>query len=172
MPVAPFKNIHPKIHETAWISPTAWVTGEVEIAEDVSFFFGAVARGDVLPIFIGRGTNVQDNAMIHTSIGRNPTVIGQNVTIGHHAIIHGAKIGNTCIIGMGSTVLDDAVISDNCLIGANSLVTEGKVIPEGTLALGSPAKPVRDLTEKELQMLKSSAERYIKVASEYKSQNL
>ncbi|MEZ4752713.1 MAG: gamma carbonic anhydrase family protein [Bdellovibrionota bacterium] len=169
MPVIPFKDKHPIIHESVWISPTAWVTGEVELAENVSFFFGAVARGDILPIKIGKGTNLQENVLVHTSINRQAVQIGEYVTIGHGAIIHGAEVCDTCIIGMGATLLDGAKINKNCIVGANSLVTEDKEFPEGTLIIGSPARTVRDLTQKELAFLKNTADRYIDVMNEYKS---
>ena len=169
MPVIPFKDKTPIIHESVWIAPTAWVTGDVELAEDVSFFFGSVARGDIFPIKIGKGSNIQENSMIHTSHDRQDVRIGEYVTVGHRAIIHGAHVGDNCIIGMGATLLDGAKVAKNCIVGAHSLVTENKEMPEGTLIMGTPAKPIRDLNEDELIFLKKSAENYIKVASEYKN---
>ena len=168
MPVIPFEDKNPRIHESVWIAPDAWVTGDVELGEDVSFFFGAVARGDIQPIKIGKGTNLQENALIHTSYNKQDVVIGEYVTVGHGATIHGAHVGDTCIIGMGATLLDGAKVGSNCIVGAHSLVTLDKEMPEGTLIMGTPAKAVRDLNEKELSYLKKSAENYINVASEYK----
>lgn len=160
MPIIPWKEELPDIKPSVWIAPSAWVTGRVSIDEDSSVFFGAAIRGDIQRIIIGRGTNIQDNAVLHTSIGLHDLVVGSEVTVGHGAILHGCTIKDHVIVGMGATVLDNAVIEENCIIGANSLVTMRTVIPAGHLAVGSPAKPVRKLTEKELNEVKDSARRY------------
>jgi carbonic anhydrase/acetyltransferase-like protein (isoleucine patch superfamily) len=155
------------VAQSAWVAPDAWVIGDTTVAEQVSIFFGAVLRGDIEPIRVGAGTNIQEGALLHTSTGLTPCVVGQNVTIGHRAIIHGCTVGDSCIIGMGATILDGAVIEERCLIGANSLVTMNTRIPAGSLVLGSPAKVVRALTAAELEQLADSAAHYQKLGAEY-----
>ena len=137
------------------------------MAENVSILFGAVLRGDIQRILVGAGSNIQDNAVLHTSRGLHDLVIGANVTVGHSAILHGCTIKDSCIIGMGCTILDDAVIPENCIVGANSLVTMRCAFEPGNLILGSPAKVVRKLNERELQELQDSAASYRKVGKEY-----
>ena len=168
MAIIPYKNIHPKIDESCFIAPESWITGDVRIGKNVSIFFGAVLRGDILPITVGDETNIQEHAVIHSSHGRSPTSIGNQVTIGHRAIVHGCTIGNTCIIGMGSIILDEAVIGDNCLVGAGSVVTERKKFPAGSLIIGSPAKVVRSLEPKELEHLQASAAGYVETGRNYR----
>ena len=170
MPVVEFKTHRPVIHPSAWLAPTAYVTGKTTIGEDVSIFFGSVLRGDIQAIRVGKGTNIQEHALLHTSGGMNDCVVGDFVTIGHGAIIHGCTVHDETIIGMGSTILDNAIIGKNCLIGANSLVTMNTVIPDGHLALGAPAKVIRKLNEAEIQSLRDSALHYIDVGREYARQ--
>jgi len=167
MPILPFQHRIPVVAQSAWVAPDAWVIGDTTVAEQVSIFFGAVLRGDIEPIRVGAGTNIQEGALLHTSTGLTPCVVGQNVTIGHRAIIHGCTVGDSCIIGMGATILDGAVIEERCLIGANSLVTMNTRIPAGSLVLGSPAKVVRALTAAELEQLADSAAHYQKLGAEY-----
>lgn len=143
-----------------WIAPDASVIGKVILEKDAGIWFGAVLRGDNEPITIGTGSNVQDGVMIHTDMGF-PATIGSNCTIGHHAIIHGCKIGKTSLIGMGATILNGAVIGNNCLVGANALITEGKTFPDNTLIVGTPAKAVRHLSADEVDGLRQSAKRYV-----------
>ncbi len=125
-----------------WIAPTAVLIGLVELHEDSSIWFGCVLRGDNEPIVIGRGSNVQENTVMHTDPGK-PLTVGENCTIGHNAIIHGCTIGDGTLIGMGATILNNAVIGKNCIVGANALITEGKVIPDNSLVVGSPGRVVR-----------------------------
>lgn len=165
--VIPFKGHTPTIGNNVFIAPTAWVTGKVEIGDDCSLLFGAVLRGDIQRIIVGRGTNFQEHVTVHTSRGLNDCVIGDNVTVGHGAILHGCTVRDLCIIGMNSTILDEAEIGPNCIIGANSLVTMRTKIPPGTLALGSPARVIRDLTERELKELADSAASYREVGRAY-----
>ena len=141
--------------------------GDVSIEDKSSIWFGAVLRGDDNYIRIGKGTNIQDNAVIHVTKDTNPTIIGDYVTVGHNAIIHGATVEDHCLIGMGAIVLDGSVIGKNTIIGAGSLVTGGKEIPEGVLCLGSPAKVIRKLREDEIEKLYDSGEHYIKLAEIY-----
>ena len=147
----------PDIHPDTWIAPGAHVMGKVVVEEGASIWFCATLRGDNEEIRVGRGSNVQENCVLHTDWGY-PLVIGENVTIGHKAMLHGCTIGDGSLIGMGATILNGARIGKGCLIGAGALVTEGKVIPDGSLVMGAPGKVVRDLDqEAQARLLKSAA---------------
>ena len=154
------------IAEWVFIAEGAKLIGDVTIGEDSSVWYNAVIRGDSNSIVIGENTNVQDNAVLHTSHSHALT-IGDNVTIGHGAIVHGCTVGNNVLIGMGAIVLDGAVIEDNCIIGAGALVTQNKVIPMGSLALGNPAKVVRELKEEEKASIMRNADEYSEEARKY-----
>lgn len=160
MPLYAFKGKRPTRHATAWVAPSADVIGDVVLGEDVSVWFRAVIRADNTPIPIGPRSNVQEGAMLHSDPG-SPLTIGEDVTVGHHAILHGCTIGNRVLIGMGANVLNNAVIADDCLVGAGALVTEGKTFPPGSLIVGSPAKAVRQLDDRAIAMLKVSAAHYV-----------
>ena len=147
------------IAEWVYIAEGAKIIGDVTIGEDSSIWYNAVIRGDSNSIVIGENTNVQDNAVLHTS-NSHALTIGDNVTIGHGAIVHGCTIGNNVLIGMGAIVLDGAVIEDNCIIGAGALVTQNKVMPEGSLVLGNPGKVVREISEDEKQAIIENADEY------------
>lgn len=161
------KNKKPVIDVSCFIAETANIIGDVIIDSNSSIWYNAVIRADDNYVKIGKNTNLQDNATVHNSISF-PTIIGDNVTIGHGAIVHACKVGNNCLIGMGAILLDGAEIGDNTIIGAGSLVAQGKKIPAGVLALGSPAKVIRELTEKEKIDLEISAKHYIACAKEHK----
>ena len=154
------------IDKTVFIADGAKVIESVEMGEGCGVWFNAVIRGDSNEIKIGKGTNIQDNAVIHTSKSFG-VQIGDNVTIGHGAIVHGCTIGNNVMIGMGAIVLDGAIIEDNCIIGAGALVTQGKRIPSGSLAFGNPAKVVRQLSEDEIRSITENAESYVEKAKKY-----
>jgi len=154
--------------ETYWIADDANVIGDVRISDGVGIWFGATLRGDNEPIILGAQTNIQENCVLHTDAGGSPLVIGDRCTIGHKAMLHGCTIGDNTLIGMGATVLNDAVIGKNCLIGAGALVTEGKEIPDGMLVIGAPARPVRALTDTEIENLTHSALKYEKNALHFK----
>jgi len=143
-----------------WIAPDANVIGSVTLGDDVGIWFGATLRGDNEPMTVGRGTNIQEGVMVHSDPGF-PATIGEDCTIGHHAIIHGCSIGDNTLIGMGATILNGAKIGKNCLVGANALVTEGKEFPDNSLIVGSPARVVRTLDEKAAEGIKKSAEKYV-----------
>ncbi len=161
MPVIPFEGHYPKIHPTAFIAPTALVLGDVEIGEYSTVWYGCVLRGDLDPIRIGHHSNVQDNSVLHT--GKNePCLIHDYVTVGHMAIVHGCEIKSGTLVGMGACVLNRSVIGEECIIGAKALVTEGKAFDPRTMILGSPAKAVRELTEKDLEPVRTFTERYVK----------
>ena len=149
-----------------WIAPTAVVIGNVIINENVGIWFGSVIRGDNELIAIGKGSNIQENCTLHTDPGF-PVSIGEGCTIGHNAIIHGCDIGENSLIGMGATVLNGAKIGKNCLIGAGALVPEGKIIPDNSLAIGMPAKVVRELDEAAIAGLRASSEHYVANAKRF-----
>lgn len=153
----------PKIHPSTYIDPAAQVIGDVEIGADSSVWPMAVLRGDVHWIRVGKRSNVQDGTMCHVTTGTHPLILGDDVTIGHGAVLHGCTIGNRVLVGMGAIVLDGAVLEDDCMIGAGALVPEGKRIPSGHLALGVPARVVRPLRPDEIQHLKDSALHYVDI---------
>ena len=144
----------------------AVLIGRVVVQEDVGIWFGAVLRGDNEQITVGTGSNIQENCVLHTDMGF-PLTIGAGCTIGHKAMLHGCSIGNNSLIGMGATVLNGARIGNNCLVGAGALVTEGKEIPDNSLVVGAPAKPVRTLDDKAIEMLKWSAQHYVENARRF-----
>jgi carbonic anhydrase/acetyltransferase-like protein (isoleucine patch superfamily) len=165
--VMPWNGHHPKLGRGVFVASGAAVIGQVEIGEDSNVWFNTVIRGDVNTIKIGARTNIQDNTTVHVTSKTGPTVIGDNVTIGHNAVIHACTIEDYCLIGMGSTILDGAVIRSNCFIAAGSVVTPGKEMPSGMMVMGSPAKPVRPLTQAELDFLRKSALDYVETAKSY-----
>jgi carbonic anhydrase/acetyltransferase-like protein (isoleucine patch superfamily) len=160
----------PEIAEAIFVAPTSTILGDVVLAADSSVFYGAVLRADINEIRVGRGTNIQDNAVIHHS-DTYPAIIGEYCTIGHAAIIHACTIEDECLIGMGASVLDGAVIGSQSIIGANSLVPQRFVCPPRSMVYGSPAKVIRALTESEIASLKYSALKYIEVAKAHLALN-
>jgi carbonic anhydrase/acetyltransferase-like protein (isoleucine patch superfamily) len=153
----------PDTARAAFVAKNATIVGNVVLGPESSVWYGCVLRGDINSIEIGEGTNIQDLTMVHLADDYGVKV-GRYCTIGHSAIIHACEIGDECLIGMGATILDGAKIGDHCIVGANSLVTQRFVAPPGSMILGSPAKVVRALTEKELLGLRAWAEKYIAVA--------
>jgi carbonic anhydrase/acetyltransferase-like protein (isoleucine patch superfamily) len=166
MPILPYKGILPKIAEGVFIAPGAVIIGDVTIHEGASVWFNAVIRGDSAPIVIGPHSNIQDNCTLHADPGA-PVTIGSYCTIGHNAIVHGATLGDHVLVGMGAIVLNHAVVGSNTILGASALVSEHKLVPEGSLAIGIPAKVVRPLNENERLMLSISADNYSKKAADY-----
>lgn len=162
-----FKDKLPKVANNVFVADGSHIIGDVTIEKDCSIWFGAVLRGDDNYITVGEGTNIQDNSVVHVTKDTNPTIIGKYVTIGHSAIIHGAEVGDYCLIGMGSLIMDGCKIGSNTIVAAGSLVPGNKEIPGGVLCMGSPAKVVRELTEDEKKKLISSAEHYMKVVEGY-----
>ncbi len=160
---------HPElIDDTAFVAPNATVVGEVRIAAEASVWFGCVLRGDNEPIVIGPRTNIQDLSVIHTDEGVACT-LGMGVTVGHHAVLHGATVADGALIGIGAIVLNGAVVGSEALIGAGAVVTEGQVIPPRHMALGVPARVVRELTEDELERLRAAAAHYVARAEKFRS---
>ena len=162
-----FQGIRPTIPESCFIEDTAVVIGNVVMGDDCSVWFHAVIRGDVHDIRIGHRTNVQDLCMLHVTHDAHPLVIGSDVTIGHHVVLHGCTIHDRVLIGMGAIIMDGAVIGEVSVVGAGALITERTVIAPKSLVLGSPAKVRRPVTEDELMWIRESSANYVKYASQY-----
>jgi len=171
-----FKGILPTLGEGTWVASSADVVGEVKCGVDCSIWFGCVVRGDVHYIEIGDRVNIQDLSMIHVTHYKNgdkstgnPTIIGNDVTVGHRVMLHGCTIEDACLIGMSATILDGAVIGKESIVGAGALVTKNKVFPPRSLIVGSPAKVVRELNDAEVAELYASATRYVEFKKDYES---
>lgn len=173
MAIRPYKGILPKLGGGAYVDESAAVIGDVELGDDASIWPMCSLRGDVNIIRIGARTNIQDNSVIHVTHPYSElpegqaAIIGDDVTVGHQCVLHACTVGNQCLIGMGSIILDGAVLHDRVLLGAGSLVTEGKVLEGGHLWMGRPAKKVRPLTDKELAWFGYSAKHYVKLKDDY-----
>ncbi len=155
-----FLRKQPTLGKNVYIAKTGVVLGDVTLGDDASVWYNAVLRGDINRIVVGRGTNIQDNAVVHLA-DDFPCILGDYVTVGHSAIVHACTVGNECLIGMGAVILDGAVIGDQCIIGAKALVTQNTKIPSGSMVLGAPAKVVRALTAEERAGLKYWATKYV-----------
>lgn len=162
-----YEGIEPKIDKTAFIAESVDIIGKVTIEKNANIWYGTVLRADDNYITVGENSNIQDGSVVHIS-EKFPTIIGNNVTIGHKSIIHGCEIGNNTLIGMGSIVLDGAKVGEFTLLGAGSLVPPGKEIPSGVLAMGSPAKVIRELSQEEKENLTKSALKYVNLANNHK----
>ena len=165
-------GVTPTVDPTAYVQETAQIIGDVHIGAESSIWFHTVLRADVHHIRVGARTSIQDNSTVHVTSGRYGTVIGDDVTVGHGVILHGCKVGNGALVGIGAIVLDACEIGEGSLIGAGALVTPGTVVPPRSLVLGQPAKVVRPLREEELASLESSARKYVLNAARYKKQNI
>src|SRR5512141_2004380 len=169
MPVIlPFDGKAPRIAPTAFLAAGTVVTGDVEIGDASSLWFGTIVRGDVNHVRIGARTNVQDMSVVHVTSRTHPTVIGDDVTVGHRAVLHGCTIRDRCLVGIGAIVLDGAVVGPDAMVGAGALVPPGMVVPPGTLVLGAPAKVKRPLTADEIAYFRTSAANYAGYASRYR----
>lgn len=166
MPLYAFAGQQPQIAHDAWVAPSADLIGDVRLASGASVWFGAAIRGDNTPIVIGARSNVQEGAALHSDPGA-PLTIGDDCTIGHHAVLHGCTLGDRVLIGMGAIVLNRAHIPDDCIVGAGALATEGKTFPSGHLIVGSPARAIRPLDEAARAMLLASAALYAAKQREY-----
>ncbi|WP_394757726.1 gamma carbonic anhydrase family protein [Rhodoferax sp.] len=168
MAIYELDGIAPRIADSAWVADSAQVMGDVDLAEEVSVWFGVVIRGDTASIRIGRRSNIQDASVLHADVDQALTV-GAGVTVGHQVTLHGCTIGDDSMIGMGAVILNGAKIGKGCLVGARALVTEGKEFPDGSMILGSPAKVVRQLRIEELEGLRLSAQHYLANARRFRA---
>jgi gamma-carbonic anhydrase len=165
--IVSYNGILPKLAESVFLACGARVIGDVVMEENCSVWFNTVVRGDVHSIYIGENTNIQDNAIIHCTFQKFPTKIGKNVSIGHLATIHGCTVENGCLIGMGAIIMDDAVIGEESIVGAGSIVTQGIKIPPRSLVIGSPAKVIRQVTDKEYEAILATTFRYLEYSKGY-----
>src|SRR5438128_5570358 len=159
--ISPFRNIHPQIHRTAFIADSAQVIGDVHVGDQASIWFGTVARGDMFYIRIGDRTNVQDNCVLHTRTGTHPTILEDEVTVGHSVTLHGCYVERGSLIGIGSIVLDDARVGAQSLVAAGSLISPGTIIPPHSLVMGMPARVKRPLTDEEVAGLELFWKNYV-----------
>lgn len=157
----------PRVGHEVYVASTAAVVGDVTLGDHASIWFGASLRGDVHWIWIGEGSNVQDNATVHVSRGTHPCHIGRSVTVGHNAVVHGCTVHDDVLIGMGAVVLDGAVIGAGSLVGAGALVTMNTVVPPRSLVVGQPARVVRPLTDDEVERNHANAEHYVRMSRMY-----
>lgn len=164
-----FLGQQPALDEAAFIAPNATVLGAVTLGKESSIWYGAILRADINAIRIGAGTNLQDSVIVHLADDAGVSV-GEFTTVGHRAILHACTVGNECLVGMGTTILDRAEIGDRCIIGANSLVPQGMKIPPGSLVYGSPARVIRALTDEEQSKIRGWAVKYIGVAAAHRAQ--
>jgi carbonic anhydrase/acetyltransferase-like protein (isoleucine patch superfamily) len=160
-PLFKARGFFPLLHKNCWIAPTAAIIGNVQIDDGASVWFHSVLRGDVMPIRVGRETNIQDNTVIHGTFEKCGTTLEERVTIGHSCVLHGTYVEKNCLIGMGSLLMDHSRVGSGSIVGAGSLVTEGSVFPSGVLILGRPAKVIRPLRSEEIAFLSQSAANYL-----------
>ncbi|MBF0424235.1 MAG: gamma carbonic anhydrase family protein [Magnetococcales bacterium] len=174
MPVYPYRGTFPEIHPTAFVHPDAVVIGDVHIGPDSSVWPGVVIRGDVNFIRIGARTSIQDGSVVHVSRPSEaspqgyPTLIGNDIVVGHKVVLHGCRLEDSCLIGIGAIVLDNASVGRDSIVGAGSLLTPGKDVPEGTMWMGSPARQLRTTSEAERQSIRATAENYRRLATQYR----
>jgi len=166
--ILPYKGIAPQIHESAFIAPSASIIGDVDIGEGANIWYGCTLRGDVNDIKIGARTNIQDGTVIHVTTDFSGTYVGDDVTVGHNAILHACTVEDFGFVGMGACVMDGAVVEGFSMLAAGALLTPNKRVPKGQLWAGSPAKYMRDLTQKELDYIKWSAPHYVDLGQEHK----
>jgi carbonic anhydrase/acetyltransferase-like protein (isoleucine patch superfamily) len=167
MPIYELGGVSPIIADDVFVAPSASIIGNVVIGEKSSIWFGVVLRGDVFPIRIGARTNIQDNSVVHVTGGKTMTTIGDDVTVGHSAVVHGCQVGNRCLIGMGSIVLDGAIVDDECFIAAGALVPPGMHVPARSMVMGRPGKVVRSLRPDELEAIELSSRDYVRNARDF-----
>jgi carbonic anhydrase/acetyltransferase-like protein (isoleucine patch superfamily) len=158
----------PRLDATAWLADDATVVGDVELGPGASLWFGVVVRGDVNHVRIGARTNVQDLSVVHVTGGTHPTVVGDDVTVGHRVVLHGCTVHDRCLIGIGSVVLDGAEVGPEAMVGAGAVVPPGMRVPPRTLVVGTPARVKRALTDQEVAHLRESAAHYVEYAARYR----
>ena len=166
--IKPYLHWNPDIAASAFIAESADIIGRIRIGDDASIWYQSVLRGDVHDIVVGERSNIQDHCLLHTSDGVSPCIVGNDVTVGHRVILHGCEIQDFCLVGMGSIIMDQAVLEAGCLLAAGSLVTERKILRGGYLYAGSPAREKRELRDDEKAFLQRSAAHYVEVAHHHK----
>lgn len=170
--IKPFKGITPKVDASAFVAESAVLVGDVEIGKNCSVWYGVAIRADINRVRIGADTNIQENTVIHVDLddrglGDCATVIGDRVTVGHGAILHGCKIGDDCLVGMGAIVLSGAKVGEGSVVAAGALVREGQVVPPRSLVMGMPAQVKKELGSAALEQIRQSARHYVELAKEY-----
>ena len=170
--IRPFRGVHPQIHPTAYVDPSAQVIGDVHLGEEASIWCNCTVRGDMYYIRIGDRSNVQDNSVIHTRTGAHPTILEEEVTVGHSVTLHGCYVERGSLIGIGSILLDDVRIGTMSLVAAGSLVSPGTIIPPRSLVMGFPAKVKRPLTDEEVASLEVFWKNYVEYTRQYKEETL
>ncbi len=165
--IAALGDLKPKVDESAFVAESALVAGDVEVAAQANIWYGCVIRGDVGTVRVGARSNIQDMSVLHVSRGGPPCVVGDDVLVGHRAVLHGCTVKDGAFIGIGAIVLDGAVIGKNAMVGAGSLVPPGMEVPPGVLVMGSPAKVRRDLTEKDMERNSNQVRRYLETAEQH-----
>jgi carbonic anhydrase/acetyltransferase-like protein (isoleucine patch superfamily) len=168
--IRPFRGVHPQIHSTAYVEPSAQVIGDVHLGEEASIWCNCTVRGDVHYIRIGDRSNVQDNSVLHVRNGTHPVILESEVTVGHSVTLHGCYVERGCLIGIGSILLDDVRIGELSLVAAGSLVSPGTIIPPRSLVMGSPAKVKRPLTDTEAAALEVFWKNYVEYTHEYRKE--
>lgn len=169
MPIRAFRQKSPRIHPSCFVEDSAHVLGDVEIGEDSSVWFNTVVRGDVHEIRIGRRTNIQDLSMVHVLSNQFGTYVGDDVTVGHHVVLHGCRIGDRVLVGMGAVVMDGVEVGDDCIIAGGALLPPGMKVPAGSLVVGSPAKVKRAINDEERAWLARSAANYVEYSREHRA---
>ncbi|MEE8110273.1 MAG: gamma carbonic anhydrase family protein [bacterium] len=167
--VLPFDGVSPRIHSSAFLAPGAVVVGDVEIGEGAGIWFYAVVRGDVAPVLIGAGTNVQDGSVLHGQKDEWDVRLGRNVTVGHQAILHGCVVEDDVLVGMGSRILNGCVVGSGSIIAAGAVLREGTKVPPGSLVAGVPARVRREVEKEEVEMIRNAALRYVEYANSYRA---
>jgi len=162
------KGVRPHLGRDVFVADGARVIADVHLGDEASVWFGAVLRGDYMPIRVGARTNIQDNAVVHITSGQAGATLGDDVTVGHAAIVHGCTIGSGCLVGMGSIVLDGAIVGEGSFVAAGSLVTPGTVIPARSFVVGRPARVVRAVNDRDLTAIREAASRYVQYAREFR----
>ena len=168
--IRPFRGVHPQIHATAYVDPSAEVIGDVHLGEEASIWCNCTVRGDIHYIRIGDRSNIQDNSVMHVQNGEHPVILEEEVTVGHGVILHGCYVERGCLIGIGSILLDDVRIGTMSLVAAGSLVSPGTIIPPRSLAMGSPARVKRPLTDEEVARLAQFWQNYVNYTREYRNE--
>jgi carbonic anhydrase/acetyltransferase-like protein (isoleucine patch superfamily) len=171
MAIRAYQGVLPTVHPSCFVDESAQVIGDVHLGEDSSIWFNTVVRGDVNSIRIGRRTNIQDLSIVHVTHERFATQVGDEVTVGHHVVLHGCRIGNRVLVGMGAIVLDGVMVEDDSLIAAGTLLSPGTHIPAGSLVMGSPGRIKRVLSPEERRSLRESADGYVGYAANYRARS-